>query len=338
MQAPPATVIGEASRNTRLPYLDGWRGVAILTVFAGHFLALPYVNAGRLGVELFFVLSGRLMAEILFVERTPLDLFYRRRIARVWPAMVVFVIAMRLVFTAPNHLLVRWVDVASALSLTLNYICLYFHRMPVIEHVWSLCIEEWAYILLGLLAFVTRRSRHNPLPIIALMAALCVINGVVQSESGLDYYAVYWRTDVRIASILMATGMVLLFRQYEITMPGWVSLLAGVVGLLLSCEMFPDTLRYSLGTLCFAVAVASIDTAPRWLLQLLSHGAIRQIGLWSFSLYLWQQPFYTLIHTAPRPLLFAGVVGMGLVSFYLVEQPLRRYLNSRWSARALATN
>ena len=55
-----------------------------------HFAPLPGINFGRMGVELFFVLSGRLMAEILFVRRFPIPAFFRRRIARVWPALFLF--------------------------------------------------------------------------------------------------------------------------------------------------------------------------------------------------------------------------------------------------------
>src|SRR5262249_7449032 len=76
-----------------VPFLDGWRGLAIASLLVGHFAPLPgVVNFGRMGVELFFVLSGRLMAEILFVRRFPIPAFFRRRIARVWPALFVFVI------------------------------------------------------------------------------------------------------------------------------------------------------------------------------------------------------------------------------------------------------
>ncbi|HVJ42192.1 MAG TPA: acyltransferase [Dongiaceae bacterium] len=324
---------GAISTGHRLLYLDGWRGISILTVYLGHFLPLRFIDNGRMGVELFFVLSGRLMAEILFVERYPLDLFYRRRIARVWPGMVAFVLVMWLVFREPGPLQVHWVDVVSALTLSLNYVCLYLHRMPVLEHVWSLCIEEWAYILLGLLALVSRRLRLAPLPIIAAAAAVCAINGIIQSAMGLDYYMVYWRTDTRIASILMATAVYLVVQRRGQPVPGWLPILAGCLGVVLNLDVFPDAVHYSIGSLCLSLAVATIDQAPAWLRQLLSLGPIRQIGLWSFSLYLWQQPFYKLIHAAPRPLLVAGAVGCGLVSFYGVEQPLRRWLNRRWRAR-----
>lgn len=322
------------SAGHRLLHLDGWRGISILTVYLGHFLPLAVIDNGRMGVELFFVLSGRLMAEILFVERFPLGLFYRRRIARVWPAMVVFVLLMWLAFGWSGHLQVYPIDVVSALTLSLNYVALYLHRMPVLEHIWSLCIEEWAYILLGLLALVSRRLRWPALPIIAVASALCIANALYQNSQGLDYYMVYWRTDTRIASILMSCAVYLAVQRHKTAIPGWLPLLAGGAGLCLSLDYFPDGLRYSLGTLCFALAVATIDAAPAWLRQLLSLGPVRQIGLWSFSLYLWQQPFYKLLPYAPRSAMVVAAITCGLVSFYLVEQPLRRLLNRRWRKHA----
>ena len=60
-----------------------------------RFVTKSGINLGRFGVELFFVLSGRLMAEILFVQKMPLD-FFLRRFSRVYPALFVFVLAMGL--------------------------------------------------------------------------------------------------------------------------------------------------------------------------------------------------------------------------------------------------
>lgn len=321
---------GAISTGHRLLHLDGWRGLSILAVFLGHFLPVTVIDNGRMGVELFFVLSGRLMAEILFVERFALDLFYRRRIARVWPAMVFFVLVMWLAFYRPGPLQVQWIDVVSALTLSLNYVVLYVHRMPALEHIWSLCIEEWAYILLGLLALISRRLRLAPLPIIAAAAALCVINAVVQTAMGGDYNMVFWRTDTRIASILMASAVYLAVQPYKAALPGWLPVLVGGIGIALSFDYVPDILRYSLGTLCFSLAVAAIDQAPIWLRWMLSSRPLRQIGLWSFSLYLWQQPFSKLMHYLPRSAMLAAAIACGLLSFYLVEQPLRRFLNSHW--------
>jgi len=58
--------------------LDGWRGAAIALVILGHFF-LPNTGVASTGVEVFFVLSGRLMAEILFIESYPLKRFFLKR-------------------------------------------------------------------------------------------------------------------------------------------------------------------------------------------------------------------------------------------------------------------
>ena len=79
------------SELNRLDYLDGWRGLAIAFVLISHFSSIQGIDFGRMGVDVFFVLSGMLMANILFVRRVALKTFYKRRISRVIPVFVVFI-------------------------------------------------------------------------------------------------------------------------------------------------------------------------------------------------------------------------------------------------------
>ncbi|MER9742940.1 acyltransferase family protein [Mesorhizobium sp. M0187] len=83
----PRTAADQNAR-ARLAYLDGWRGLSIALVLIGHFFPVPGINLGVLGVEFFFVLSGRLMGEILFIERFPLkkssSAAFRASIPRCW--------------------------------------------------------------------------------------------------------------------------------------------------------------------------------------------------------------------------------------------------------------
>jgi peptidoglycan/LPS O-acetylase OafA/YrhL len=154
----PTSLLAQMGEKGHLAYLDGWRGGAILLLLAGHFTLIPNVAGhqiytGRLGVECFFVLSGRLMAEILFVRKISLEVFYWRRASRILPAMWLFVGSVFLAGWVYPALHVGLGDVAVALSFTANY----FIPSEPLEHVWSLCVEEHAYILLGLIAFLQRR-------------------------------------------------------------------------------------------------------------------------------------------------------------------------------------
>lgn len=74
-----------------LRFLDGWRGLCILLVIGGHFLA-GFAPLADIGVQFFFALSGRLMAEILLMKKQAAGLFIRRRIARIVPALATYVV------------------------------------------------------------------------------------------------------------------------------------------------------------------------------------------------------------------------------------------------------
>src|SRR6266481_2828688 len=278
-----------------VPHLDGWRGLAIGSLLVGHFTPLPGIDFGRVGVELFFVLSGRLMAEILFVRNFPLPAFFRRRVARIWPALFVFVLGMAAVSAVFNPGRVTGFDVLTALTFTANYVSALGHRVYVFDHIWSLCIEEHAYVFLALVALLARRRHANPVLICIAAAVISMLSGVFQSLvlHG-QYHQVYWRTDARVASILLASAFYVLVHENAsllARLPKLTPVIFGVLGMLLSFRVVPDALRYTFGTFCFAASVSSIDMAPRFVLWILRSPIMVRLGLWSFSLYLWQQPY-----------------------------------------------
>ena len=86
--------------------------------------------------------------------------------------------------------------------------------------------------------------------------------------------------------------------------------------------MDPAGISYSAGTIFLAVAVASVQDATKYAREFLASAPLRQLGIWSYSLYLWQQPFYKSIGTVPTEWLFAAALASGLLSFYFVEAPL----------------
>lgn len=298
-----------------LAELDAWRGGAILLLLCGHFGV--FFPMGRLGVEFFFVLSGRLMAEILFVRKTSLPIFYLRRASRILPALWMFVFAIWLATAAYPSFGIQWIDVVKALTFTMNY----FPGPPAMDQIWSLCIEEHAYILLSLIALASQRWPFSVSTVLAAIAVVCIVNGVIRTYGGGTYYEVFWRTDTRGASIFMAAALYLWLRNRE--QLSWLPIVAVVIGVLLHlAARVPDPVKYSVGTLLLAYGVVAVRDLPQWLLRVITNPILIQFGLWSFSLYLWQQPF-TRFGTIG--LLF--VVPISLFSYYFAERPARTFLN-----------
>ena len=319
----------------RLRTLDGWRGLSIIVVLLGHFVGDVVLVLGHLGVEMFFVLSGRLMAQILFVERFPLREFYRRRVARILPAMTAFLVIGLVVFHHDRFMGARWRFAAASQLLVYNYVGAAGHRAPVFDHIWSLCIEEHSYILLAMLAWLVRRGRVRLRPALLLAAALSMIDGV-WSEVVLrqDWYADYWRTDTHIASILLSAWVFLTLRDPGRRVPGWLSPLCAVLGAASFAKIMPAAVQLTLGTAFLALAIGSIDRAWTIVRTVLSARILTIAGVLSYSIYLWQQPFYQIavwqlrLPPIEAALWVIPAVACGVASYVLVERPSRRWLNS----------
>jgi len=324
------------AETQRVQYLDGWRAMAVLSVLFGHFVTTNGINLGRFGVELFFVLSGRLMAEILFIRNTPLTTFFPRRFSRVYPAMLFFAVAMLVIGIATGSGDPTLTQFLSTITLTANYAQLWTGHSLVLDHIWSLCIEEHMYILLGILALIHRRV---PLPIAFFCFAIAVaaiINGIILTRDGGDYYSVYWRTDVRGASILIGCACYLFIhdrigsdRRFSFAPIGLC-----VLAVCFNVHGIPDPIKYSLGTTCLALGLVTMPIAPQWVIRILSNPLLLRIGVWSYSIYLWQQPFAKeggSILTRVAMLVLA--ITLALLSFYCVEQPVRNYLNRKLHTR-----
>lgn len=319
----------------RLFYLDGWRGWAVTLVLLGHFIPLPGINLGTFGVELFFVLSGRLMAEILFIRKVPLRTFFPRRINRVYPALLVFVFAT---FAASqlSHWNLGPKAVFEALTFILNYSVWIpgLYRHAFFDHLWSLCVEEHAYVVLALVVIATRITGIKPLSIILIISSIGFINGILSmSLFGLGYFETYWRTDVHIASITISAAFHLWMSREPVEVLPWIAPVALFAGLLMSAKIFPQPLTYSLGTICLAISICTIDHSFEWFQKIFDNKLFILIGVYSYSIYLWQQPFYQMYHAGEISLLFGlGITAaLALLSFHLVEQPARVFLNKMFT-------
>jgi len=329
-----------------LPYLDGWRGIAIALVLAGHFMPSFGLNPAPLGVNFFFVLSGRLMAEILFVRASRFDMFYQRRFSRIYPALVALAFALLALTPFLPKLRVGWPEVLMALTFTFNYFgVITGEKMSALGHVWSLCVEEHAYIILTLIAFSHRRWNTNVPLVLAVITVASMINLALRSYLATDPSGnIGFYTDTRIGSIFASVALYLWMRPklYKIGSV-WLAALpivAGLLGVALSTFAAPGWVRSTVAPVFLAISVCSIDVAYPFVIKMLSLRFITMIGVWSYSLYLWQQPLMAFrpSHQTYDFNLMAMAFIPALISFYLIEKPARNAINHAFAfRRRLAT-
>ena len=319
----------------RIGYLDGWRGAAILGVLIDHFIKTRFLNLGRFGVEMFFVLSGILMADILFVRKKRLRDFFPRRFSRTYPALLVLATVLFLAAQSTHLFHVSPLAYLSAITSTANYYSIYVERTPVFDHIWSLSIEEQTYVLLGIVALVNRKFGIGALPLILTGMVLGFANGAIHTfVFHQDYYTTYWRTDVRGASILAGAAIYLIFNSAEADfgrVQGASVLAFGVLAILFSADFMPDPVKYTAGTIFLATSLVLLHRSPRRVIAFFSSRVMVWIGTISYSLYLWQQPFGKLFRHTEKIALLPLVFAIAWASYRFIENPARKFLNDLWT-------
>ena len=83
----------------------------------------------------------------------------------------------------------------------------------------------------------------------------------------------------------------------------------------------------------FLLAFAVNHAGSLWGVKVLELAPVRWLGLISYSVYLWQQPFYRLHLPYKSGLVLSLIVGTA--SFYFFESPIRRWLNANWHGQGL---
>lgn len=341
--------IGEAMMAAmRLPlrsghkaYLDGWRGICILLVIFGHFTS-GLGSVANAGVEFFFVLSGALMAELLVFQRQDIARFLRRRIARVGPAIAAYVI---LIGGALNAVL--WIRGEPLRLLSPTAALFFFHNylphssvVSAFEHSWSLAVEEHSYLLLALIVFLTRRRPWLCAGAAVLISLLAIANAYRLLDLPYDGgQFIQWRSDVRVASVLMSFALCIAIRETKLQPASWVAPISAVAALpfmISQDEISP--LRLFTCTILAAVAVNSLHQSSEFLRARLASPALVWLGTLSFSIYVWQQLLF-IVHRegVPAVICIPVLLGCALLSFKLVEDPARNYLNAQWGAKPGAT-
>nr|WP_198979988.1 acyltransferase [Herbaspirillum sp. ASV7] len=320
-------------------YLDGWRGLAILFLLIGHFFPLPGLSLARFGVNLFFVLSGLLMGRLLFIKETPLPLFYRRRISRIFPALYTLILLTLVVrwWTAGP---IEWNETVLAALFLNNYFSAHpGHAVMPFGHTWSLAVEEQSYVLLSLVALCVRQRWCRALPAMALLVAACVLASFwywhACTSAQLEFEFSY-HTETAGYGLFLSVLLGLWLQHRAIPrLPGWCYPALLLLALMLNWWSVPFPATVVLGNGALALLLNLLPQAPQLFRRCLSWAPLRQLGLWSFSLYLWQQPLYLEHYWNGLSAWIALPLSVlaGIVSYYLVEKPVRQALNQHWGRK-----
>ncbi len=143
-----------------IPALDGLRALAVVAVLLYH-ADQGWIPGGFLGVDVFFVISGYLITCLLLSDYQQtngigLKRFWYRRARRLLPALfaMLFVVSLYAILFLPDVLSQLRGEVISALLYVENWFLIfrdlsYFQsagRQPLLQHVWSLAVEEQFYL------------------------------------------------------------------------------------------------------------------------------------------------------------------------------------------------
>ena len=349
------------------PSLDGLRMLAMYLIILFH-TQVPWIQGSFIAVNLFFVLSGYLVTNVVLTEmertgRLDLGRFYARRVRRLLPAALVTIIGISLVFllVAPVVRRVRLVgDAQSSLLYVANWRFIgqandYFapnvDKSPFL-HFWTLSIEEQFYVVFPLLILLLAKlSRRGAMVAgLALVTAASVAAQVYWATA--DPIHAYYGTDARLYQLSAGALMAVALRTWPVRLPRFgaralaVTGLAGFGVLCFTVVAMSQSVRGFLGTAtCLMIIAGLMLDEGQPVAKVFSARPIVYLGQISYSTYLWHWPAILVmgmfLDVGPVTMaVLAAVLSTGLAaaSAELLEQPIRtakRLNRFRWSVSAV---
>lgn len=347
------------------PALDGIRGIAVAAVLAFHG-GFAWAKGGYLGVSTFFTLSGFLITRVMLREhqrtgRVALRRFWVRRARRLWPAslatLALVAVAARVVFD-PAEVAGLRADLLASLAQVANWRFIadarsygaLFESPSLVQHFWSLAIEEQFYVVLPLVVVACTRRRRNPITVLAGVTGLLALASMAVTlvlAFGTDVDRTYYGTDGRAFELLAGVLLALVCHEVDgVDRPagrasqivGWTALAASAVAWVTVAQTERWVTQGGLwGYAALSVALIIGARSPGALNRLLASPPLRGLGLISYGVYLLHWPIFRALSperlNAPRWLAFAlGVaitVSVATVSHSLLEHPIRTG-RARW--------
>lgn len=317
----------EITKKNYRPDIDGLRAISVLSVVIYH--AFPnFLTGGFIGVDVFFVISGYLISNIIFYNlhnnKFSFINFYARRIKRIFPAVITVLVFSYLIgwlLLLPLSYEQLGKHIAGGAGFLSNIVSLYetgyfdgSANLKPLLHLWSLGIEEQFYILWPLLIWLIWKNKYVILPIILIITAASFyfnINGVKLNHT-VTFYSPHTRFWEILCGCLLAWAYFIkkenLYKYLNIkktiSIPSknesLIKNITAITGiLLLLYGLFTINEGFSFPGFWAVIPVLSsvllIYAGPdTWVnSKILSNKLAVWFGLISFPLYLWHWPLLT---------------------------------------------
>ena len=328
--------------------IDGLRAIAILPVVLYH-TGMSGFQGGFVGVDVFFVISGYLMALRIIggIDQGDFSLwrFYESRIRRIFPALFAMIAAsavMAWLFFMPVEFeyFARSVKAAALFvsNIQLNRESGYFDisaQLKPLLHTWSLAIEEQFYIVFPLLLLLLSRiSREwiKPALILLFVGSLAASIWAVEQRPVEAFYLSPYRAWELLLGALLALGVVPRPKQQFI---GEILAAVGLILIGFAVFVYNDSTPFpGLAALvpCIGAALIIQGRAARGPAGLfLTSSPLVFTGLISYSLYLWHWPIIVFtrylngheLTFIQNGLLVAISLMVAIFSWHFIERPFR---------------
>ncbi|SHH18264.1 Peptidoglycan/LPS O-acetylase OafA/YrhL, contains acyltransferase and SGNH-hydrolase domains [Cognatiyoonia sediminum] len=332
------------------PEIDGLRTVAVAPVILFH-AGFSGFGGGYVGVDVFFVISGFLITSILIsdLEQGTFSIlkFYERRMRRILPALFVVVLAcipFAWVWLLPSAFKDFSQSVAAVGLFASNFLFWfevdYFdtsaERKPLL-HTWSLAVEEQYYIVFPvLLAVIWRLGQRSVFGIISVLALLSLAYTVVARSFGwASDAALFYLPFSRAWELFAGSLCAMIMRRRSLS--GNDAYAAVGLGLIIFAIFFfdkhtPFPSAYTVVPIVGTALVLLFARPEGFVGRFLSVRPMVQIGLISYSAYLWHQPLFAFARVRsledPSHMTMGALavltLGLAYLTWKFVEQPFRK--------------
>lgn len=335
------------------PSLDGLRTLAMYMIVLFH-AGVAWAEGGFIAVNLFFVLSGYLVTNVILSEmdRTGtlrLGDFYARRVRRLLPAAVVAIVGISLVFLLVTPVVRRLAIIGDAQSALLyvanwrfiqqsnDYFATDVDKSPFL-HFWTLGIEEQFYFIFPIVLLLLARASRRWVMFAGLSVIFLLSLGSQLYWARVDEMHAYYGTDARLYQLVAGALLAVAFRNWPVRVSRRSASLTAGAGMLaflvLSASIIDlsQSMRGIVGTVACTLLIGGlmlVEDQP--LGRLLSRPVPVYLGQISYATYLWHWPailvLEMVLEIGPVTLSIIAAVlatAMASASAELLEMPIRK--------------